>query len=204
MTGPAVNPDTYRARAVTAALGYTQAGKPQVAVEFVLLDGGYLSQNEFAIGQHITWYGYFGEKSIEHTMKALRTCGWSTDSIDDLTGVDEQEVSLVLVEENDLQGYPRIKVRWINAPGGVGGVALKARMAPDEARSFADQMRGYAQASRATAPPAAAPPRPAAPAVAAPQARPAPRPPARSPTPPPRAAVAKAAAGLDPDDNIPF
>jgi hypothetical protein len=202
MTGPAVNPDTYRARAVTAALGYTQAGKPQVAVEFVLLDGGYLSQNEFAIGQHITWYGYFGEKSIEHTMKALRTCGWSTDSIDDLTGVDEQEVSLVLVEENDLQGYPRIKVRWINAPGGVGGVALKARMAPDEARSFADQMRGYAQASRATAPPAAAPARPAAPparAAAAPPARPAPRPPARPP-----AAIATAAAGLDPDDNIPF
>jgi len=204
MSGPAVNADTYRARAVTAALGYTQGGKPQIAVDFVLLDGGYLSQNDFAIGQHITWYGYFGEKSIEQTMKALRACGWSTDSIDDLTGFDANEVSLVLVEENDQQGYPRIKVRWVNAPGGVGGVALKARMAPDEARSFADQMRGYAQASRATAPPAAparpqgaaAPARP--PAAAAPPAR-APRPAARPPAP-----AATAAGGYAADDDIPF
>ena len=198
MTGPAVNADTYRAKATAAALGYTQGGKPQVAIDFVLLDGGYLSQWEGAIGQHVTWYGYFGENSITHTMKALRTCGWSTDSIDDLTGFDQNEVSLVLVEENDLQGYPRIKVRWVNAPGGTGGVALKAKMAPDEARSFADQMRGYAQASRATAPPTAAPARAAAPARP-PAARPPTRPPAR-----PAAAVATAAAGVAPDDDIPF
>jgi hypothetical protein len=200
MTGPAVNADTYRARALTAALGFTQGGKPQVAVEFVLLDGGYLSQYDGAIGQHITWYGYFGEKSVDHTMKALRTCGWSTDSIDDLTGVDQNEVSLVLVEENDLQGYPRIKVRWINAPGGVGGVALKAKMAPDEARTFAEQMRGYAQASRATVPPAVA----AAPAAAARQPAPPARTAARAPA---RAPARQALPPLEPlldDDNIPF
>lgn len=206
--------DTYRARAVAGALSKTSKGNPQIAIEFELLDGGYLSQFEAAIGQRITWYGYFTDRTTEGTFAALRTCGWATDDLDDLTGIDANEVDLVLVEEADLQGFPRIRAKWINAIDGSGrrgGIAVKQRMDENEARSFSEMMRGYALQSRGPAPAAA--PAPAAPAPAPAPARApaaAPRRAAAAPATTPRARAAAAvngpasAAAIDPNDDIPF
>jgi hypothetical protein len=191
-----IQPDTYRARAIGAALGSTSQGKPQIGVEFQILDGG-RTGDDSAVGKSITWYGSFSsEKAIEITMKALRVCGWQGDDLDDLTTIDTNEVSIVIQEDQDLEGNPQIRVRWVNPIGG-GGIALKNRMDETSARAFAAEMRGYAIQSRGAAPPArpaAAPPAPRAAAPAAPRA------PQRRPT---NAAVG-AGQGIVDSDDIPF
>jgi hypothetical protein len=125
---------TYRARAVSAALGETSTGSEQVAVEFELLDV------EGNAGPHIVWYGYFTEKTVKTTIKALRTCGWTGDLLTDLSGIDTNEVSLVIEEESDQNGRMRPRVRWVNAPGGAG-LSLKAPLDGEKARAFAAKMR---------------------------------------------------------------
>ena len=159
----------YRAKAIQGALGETKAGKEQVAVEFEILDEGFH-------GQRITWFGYFSEKTMDVTLRALRTMGWQGDDLSDLTGITNNEVSLV-VEQEEYEGKWTAKVRWVNSLG--GGLGLKAPLAPDRAKTFAARMRAQVLAfdkSEGT-------PRPSAP-------RPAPR------TEPNR--------GTNPNDDIPF
>lgn len=156
---------TWRARATEGALGFTQNGSEQVAVALVMEP----DQRDDVDGLTITWYGYFTEKTEDSTLKALRTLGWSTDDISDLSGITDNIVEVVIVHEEDQDGTERARVRWINAPGGRGGVAMKDRMDESAARSFAERMRGKAMASRATTPPRAAAPA-AAPATRAPAA----------------------------------
>lgn len=123
---------TYRARAVEGALGETSTGKEQVAVVFELLD----------VQQRITWYGYFSDKTLESTFKALRTAGWRGQDLSDLSDLsreDAPEVNLVVEHEADQKGTVRARVRWVNSTGGVG---LKAALAPDKAKAFAARMKG--------------------------------------------------------------
>lgn len=133
-------PGHHRARAVEADLGFAGTGTEQIAINFQFLDG----ENA---GQHITWYGFFTEKCVERTFETLRTCGWKGDDLNDLDGIDENEVELVVemaVDERDGHAYP--KVRWVNRLG--GGVALGTRMTDDQRKKFAASMRGYAVSSR--------------------------------------------------------
>lgn len=123
----------YRARGIEAALGKTSTGKEQVAVLFQLMDAEGNPTNT------ITWHGYFTEKAWERTVESLRNCGWEGDDISDLSGVDRNEVSLV-IEAEEYQGAWTSKVKWVNAPG--SGLALKDQLQPHEAQSFAQQMRG--------------------------------------------------------------
>lgn len=133
-----LTPGTYNARGVSAQLGTTNDGKEQVAVDLVFTDG------EFA-GRHITWFGYFSEKTIDRTFESLRYLGWEGDDLADLRGVDRNDVSIVL-EEEVYEGKSRIKVRWINRGG---GLALKQPMTADQARVFAARMKARAAAHRA-------------------------------------------------------
>ena len=152
---------TYRARSVEGALGETSTGKEQVAVVFELLD----------VGQKITWYGYFTDKTLESTFRALRTAGWTGQDLSDLSTLsreDAPEVHLVVEHEKDKEGQNRARVRWVNSTGGVG---LKASLAPDKAKAFAARMKGAVAAfDRGNGPP----PAPAQRSPARPQARPAP------------------------------
>ena len=124
-----LNEGTYVARGVSAALGYTSKGSEQVAVQFKL--------NE--TGEKIAWYGYFSEKTFDRTIETLRLCGWAGNDLDDLSGIDANEVEIVVEHENDLNNEPRARVRWVNK---VGGAALKEQLKPNEARSFAAKMKG--------------------------------------------------------------
>jgi hypothetical protein len=121
---------TYRARALDAALGETSKGTEQVGVQFELLDHP---------GTSITWWGYFSDKTMASTIKALRTCGWEGADLEDLSGIEKNEVQLVIQHETDDKGVTRAKVRWVN---GTGGVAMANAMAPDKAKSFAQRMKG--------------------------------------------------------------
>jgi hypothetical protein len=129
----------YRARAIEAALGETETGKEQVAVQFTLLD---------LEGQTITWYGYFTDKTLETTFKALRTAGWKGQDLTDLTDLcapaETPEVTLVVEHETYTnpesgESKTRARVRWVN---GTGGLALKKALDPNKAKAFAARMRG--------------------------------------------------------------
>jgi hypothetical protein len=160
---------TWRARGVSAELGYTKENNEQVGVALQFSPG----QDPAVDGQTLTWYGSFSEKSELHTLKALRALGWSSDSLADLSGVDAAEVEVVVMHEPDLQGQLRARVRFIN-PIGSGGVAMRIKMSAEQAAEFAERMRGRVLALGAKAPqPRAAPPSQRAPAPAR-----APRPPA--------------------------
>jgi hypothetical protein len=139
-----LEPGTYRARAITGELGYTAKGDEQVAVSFEIID-----QNGF----RITWYGSFSaeisanakKSPIERTFEALRTCGWQGDDISDLTGIEQNEVEVV-VEINEWEGKESNRIKWVNAPG--SGLALKNVMPPEAKKAFAARMKGQAIASR--------------------------------------------------------
>lgn len=126
----------WKARPVAADLGNTELnGNPVVAVGFIIDEGP--SQ-----GRSISWYGYFTEKTEERSIESLRHCGWHGDMINDLSEIGSDpdlRVYLVIEHEPDQNGEVRAKVRWVNAGG---GVALKNRMNPGEAMSFAQRMRG--------------------------------------------------------------
>lgn len=172
---------TWTAHGVTAALGFTRDNNEQVGVELVFAP----DQDADVDGRRLTWYGSFSEKAERFTLKTLRTLGWSSDDLSDLSGVDANPVEVVVVHEEDRQGEWRARIRFIN-PIGSGGVAMKTKMSEEQARAFAERMRGKVLALGKPAP-----------AAAAAAAKPA------KPKPTPKRAATAAADAPD-DDDVPF
>jgi len=152
-----LDPGTYKAVAVDAALGMTGTGKVQVAVLFALLD---------VPEKKLTWYGYFTDETKDRTFRALRNAGWQGTDLSDLSDLsrdDTPAVDLVVKHEPDQNGELRERVAWVNLPGS-GGIAMKQALDADAARKFASEMKGAvvaydqaagtpkAQARRAPAP----------------------------------------------------
>lgn len=123
-----IEPGKYIARATSANLGYTKGGKEQIAVTFKL-----------STGESITWYGSFSDAAFDRTIKSLRACGWQGDDLSQLGTALIQNVELVIDYEDDLQGKPRPKVKWVNELGGGGG--LSNPMSPKQAADFARRMK---------------------------------------------------------------
>lgn len=183
-----LHPGHYKARAIEGDFGVAGTGTKQIAVLFEITDGE-------ARGERITWYGYFTQNTAERTIESLRHCGctFPNDSIDDLSGLSDNEVGLVLEHESDEHGPVRVRVRWVNRLN--GGVALGARLDAVQKRSFAEEMRGFVMASRTKNGAAAPTPQPAA------------KPQPRAATPmqlQPRQPAAPGKRGSMKDDEIPF
>src|SRR6185312_4767180 len=108
-------------------------------------------------GKRLPWYGGFSteitgnakKSPCERTFETLRTCGWQGDDLSDLTGIDANEVEVV-IEIDTYEGEERNRIKWVNQPG--GGAALKNVMAPDARKAFAAKMRGQALRSKGAAP----------------------------------------------------
>lgn len=130
-----IQPGRYRGRPVSAVLGFTQGGKPQIAVEFDFTDPP---------GHRMVWYGYFTEKTWERSEDALRYCGWTGYDINDFAYGNplpvgfEKEVELVVEEELDMDGKLRSKIAWVNRGD---GIALKNVMTTAQAVDFAKEMK---------------------------------------------------------------
>jgi hypothetical protein len=118
-----------------AQLGQSKEKKTdQVTITFKILDGE-------AEGQQIAWTGYFTADTYAKTVEALRNCGFKGDDLLKLHDQTlDQEVSLV-IESEEYKGkmYPR--VRWVNRPGGGGGMRGATPMKGDELRKFAAMMK---------------------------------------------------------------
>jgi hypothetical protein len=130
----------YRARGCEATLARTSEGKPQVAVDLVITEEGE------AEGQHRTWYGSFSDKARERTFESLCLLGWDGDNLSELGGIDRNDVWVTIVHEEDLEGNPRDRAAFIN---GSPGLAVKEPMGADDAKAFAEQMRGFVLAHKA-------------------------------------------------------
>lgn len=137
----------FRARGVTAALGTSSNGNPQIGVELTILDGEYQ-------GASITWYGSFTDAATPYTLEALDNLGWTGDDLSNLTGIDRNEVSIV-VDEEEYEGEVRDKVKYINKPG---GLAMKNAMSEGQQKAFAASMKGAVLAHRQASGGAAKPP----------------------------------------------
>lgn len=126
------SPGRYRARAAEWAWGVSSNNNPQLAVAFDFLDHP---------GQRMTRYLSFTDDAFDYSLKALRVCGWQGDNFEDLTGLDANEVQLVLANE-EYQGKTELRIQFINS---VGGLALKQAMEPTQIATFAQRMRGRIQ-----------------------------------------------------------
>ncbi len=181
MTQGLIPEGRWRARAMNAELGYTQAGSEQAVVNFSLSG----EQDADVDHRMVTWWGSFKDKAKPHTIKALLTCGWDGEDFAEFTGIDTNEVELVIIHEPDLKGQDRHRVRFVNAIG-AGGAAVRNPLTDDQKRAFAAKMRGEVMAMKQ----GAAVPQP----TAAPASKPAP---ARAPAGPKNPANAAAAPESD-------
>lgn len=139
-----ISAGTFKARGVEAALDRAGTGTEQIGVMLSITEGEHA-------GESITWYGFFTEATAERTIKALRLLGWQGDDLTDLTGIDVNEVSIVIEHEEDNKGKVHARVKWINGPG---SLAMKETLDPKDARSLSARMKGMAIASRQGAKPA--------------------------------------------------
>ena len=138
----------YIGTPVSAALGYTQGGKEQIAVLFELLEPA---------GERLTWYGYFTEKTFDRTIESLRACGWTGSALDEFAGEAmpagfDHQVELV-VKHEEYNGKTLARIAFVNTVG--AGVALKSAMDGAQARAFAAKMKGRIAALSGGVPPAA-------------------------------------------------
>ncbi len=108
----------------------SKKGTPQVTIAFELGEG-----TEHA-GETVYWTGYFSDKALANTMRALRNCGFVGDDLDTFNDQDALSMKPVEIEiqhEDGNNGKTYVKVAWVNRP--------RASMGKDELRSFAAEMK---------------------------------------------------------------
>jgi hypothetical protein len=123
-----IEPGKYIGRATAAVRSRSSNGNERVVVSFVITQGKY-------DGKICTWLGYLTEKTADRTLESLRTCGWTGNDIDNLDGIEANEVELdVRHNQNPETGKTHVEVRWVNALGG-----FRNRMSSNDA--FAARIR---------------------------------------------------------------
>lgn len=128
-----VSAGRYKAKILDHGITETKAGLPQAAIRF-----------EFeAEGQRreLTWYGSFKEAAVEHTIKALVTCGLEGNDPSGPLEIGREVFITIEIDTND-RGDQRNVVRWVNPLG-----ALK-KIDPREASAKLERFRGAVMAYR--------------------------------------------------------
>ena len=125
----------YRAHPVEseAIMCKASTGTPQVAVEFELLNEGF-------VGDRITWYGFLTDAAIKNAVKGLRNCGWVGTKWDETIIIDTNaEVDLDITPDT-YNGKTISKVQWVNKPGESGSGPKPMDAA--KRKAFAARMNG--------------------------------------------------------------
>lgn len=123
-----------RARAGHWPIIESSKGTPGIGVE-IDFSGGDVQ------GATLTWTGWLSDGALDRTVESLRAMGWQGLDLDDVSGLEANEVEVVVQgEEYEGKWYPRIS--FINRIGG----ALGAKMTQEKARTFAAAMRSRIQA----------------------------------------------------------
>ncbi len=128
-----ITPGQYNMKCTDIGLSETKGGegkeaKPQIAALFEVTEG------EFT-GTAAPWYGFFTEKTEKHTLLSLRALGWTGTDLTDLRECIGKSIQCKVEVENDLEGTPRARVRFVG-----GGMSIQ-KMPEDKAKAFALAMQ---------------------------------------------------------------
>lgn len=154
---------THLARACApeaVKFGMSSNNNLQIAIAFQ-----FTHPDDELCGQSITWIGSFAPgKASEITLEAMENCGWKGDDVMDMTGIDANEVELVIaLEWNQERTQQFDKVKFVNRPSGSRFTFQKPIEGPEliaQSRALAQNLRAI-RASQVRRPaPAAARPRP--------------------------------------------
>jgi hypothetical protein len=133
----------YIARAVSMSWANAESsGNKQCAAHMQIEEGEHA-------GAGLAWFGHFTDKTADRTIESLQHMGWQGDDLFELHELDAEGcarllpnlVEIVCEVEPDLDGVPRLKVRWINKIGG-DRFKFKTPLEAHEMKAFAAQMRG--------------------------------------------------------------
>lgn len=139
-------PGFYKGRAIKGSEQYGQSSKgtDQIAVDLAI-----------ETGETVTAVLPFTQNSVEYSVKKLRACGWKGDDLDNLEGIDANEVT-VEIKEEEWEGKVRMK-----ADIKYGGFTFETPMdAPSRKRfaaSWKSAIRGLAGGGQAAPRPQATP-----------------------------------------------
>lgn len=131
----------YRARARGGEFAVAKTGTDYVQVPFEVTAGDWA-------GEQVLWKGFFTEAARDRAIESLRTCGctFPGNDITDLTGIDANEVEIVVEHEEGQDGRVWPRVQWVNRGG--AGVKAEQRMTAAAKTSFRDRMKGVLVASK--------------------------------------------------------
>ena len=97
-------PGRYSVAAVECSLGESQSGTPFIQLSFETDDKNY-----------ITGWLYLSEKAIDRTFKVLEDAFNFSGNFEVIEAeLQGKQCSIVCEEEDDHQGNPRMRVKWIN------------------------------------------------------------------------------------------
>lgn len=142
---------TYKGRAIagTEQYGQTKHGNDQIVLDLDLLE----------IGEKVSTFLVFSDKSAPYSVERLRALGWNGNDLSNLTGIDRNEVA-VEVKYEMYQGDEKMKVQILTG----GGVVLKDKLDDKGKKAFAARYAALAKSTPAPSAVAAAPARGALPA----------------------------------------
>ena len=145
----------YLARACGAAqFEESGNGNMQIAIPFEIIDEEYG-------GETITWFATLhdtpdkkGKTGKDRVVESLVYMGFAGDDMTALMEIGDDEARALLPEAVELvmkldeyEGATRLKVAWVNRPGG-GRAGFKKPLSKEDMRAFAAQMRNTLKNAR--------------------------------------------------------
>lgn len=133
----------YRGRGIETEAALTSSkekGTPAVSVVVEIIDGEHA-------GQRLRWDGWLTDGAAQRTLESLRHMGWRGDMLDDLAGVGDNEVQVVIEHESNQEGKAFARIRWINRLGGAS-INEEAKMAKEAAKGLAQRFAAMARGTR--------------------------------------------------------
>jgi hypothetical protein len=136
---------TYQARAIGSGFGSSSNGNTQIAVQLEVIAP---DQEDPVNGERIAWIGHFTDKTTDRTIESLQHLGWKGDDLAELEDENgERALTLfpdtveIVCEPEEYDGNWRLRVKWINKPGG-SRFTFKEPLTGQALKSFAAQMKG--------------------------------------------------------------
>lgn len=130
----------YKGRGIAGSeqYGTTSNDNDQIALDLTLAD----------VGEQVTTFLIFTDKSAEYSIARLRELGWEGDDLSNLAGIDKNEVN-VEIKYEEYQGKLQMRVQILT---GGGRVVLQNSMDDKGKKAFAARFKGLAVASRGPKP----------------------------------------------------
>lgn len=103
-----IKPGNYTLRPLRCVVTATKAGDPQLAVELVHVEGEHESKED------VVYLSLKSDDHAERSANTLRTCGWTGEDIFDVAFPENARVTGVYQDDQDQNGNPVVRLRWIN------------------------------------------------------------------------------------------